>query len=370
MILNPNKYIGIILGILLFNGCKNESFAPIEWREVAVSSIGENQGLAGALIGMSGSRLLIGGGANFPDGLPWEGGKKTYHSKMFVFSFDGQLEWLKEETLDSPRAYAANSPYQKGFVSAGGEDGQNILSRVDYFYLEKDSLIRTSLPDLPLPLTNGSLVTREEALYFVGGENKEGVSDKIYRWKAGDKEWMEYTQLAKPVTHAIVLQDKEFLYLLGGRRKRNGDTSEIYSDYYQIDLNTKEQKRMPDLPLPLAAGTGAVGPDGKLWIFGGDDGSTFTPTEEFLLKIEAENNPSEKESLIKQKNELQKNHPGFYPGVLSLEKEGWMEQMKLPYATPVTTSAVRFQDFILIPNGEIRAGVRSPKILIGKWQNK
>ncbi len=34
-------------------------------------------GLAGAVTGIHNNILLIAGGANFPDGLPWEGGKKN-----------------------------------------------------------------------------------------------------------------------------------------------------------------------------------------------------------------------------------------------------------------------------------------------------
>ncbi len=36
-------------------------------------------GLAGPFAGVHGNVLLIGGGANFPDQLPWDGGKKTWY---------------------------------------------------------------------------------------------------------------------------------------------------------------------------------------------------------------------------------------------------------------------------------------------------
>lgn len=37
----------------------------------------EGLGLAGPITGISGNRLLVAGGANFPDGMPWKGGKKN-----------------------------------------------------------------------------------------------------------------------------------------------------------------------------------------------------------------------------------------------------------------------------------------------------
>ncbi|MCC7378652.1 MAG: hypothetical protein IT255_04785 [Chitinophagaceae bacterium] len=41
-------------------------------------------GLAGPLTGVTNDVLIVAGGANFPDGLPWNGGKKKYHNDIFV----------------------------------------------------------------------------------------------------------------------------------------------------------------------------------------------------------------------------------------------------------------------------------------------
>src|SRR5688572_18046733 len=42
-------------------------------------------GFAGAFAGVDGTRLVAGGGANFPDGkMPWEGGKKVWHDRLFA----------------------------------------------------------------------------------------------------------------------------------------------------------------------------------------------------------------------------------------------------------------------------------------------
>ncbi|MGH2645277.1 MAG: hypothetical protein ACRDE2_15085, partial [Chitinophagaceae bacterium] len=36
-------------------------------------------GFAGPIAGISNNILIVGGGANFPDGMPWNGGGKEYH---------------------------------------------------------------------------------------------------------------------------------------------------------------------------------------------------------------------------------------------------------------------------------------------------
>jgi N-acetylneuraminic acid mutarotase len=42
----------------------------------------------------------------------------------------------------------------------------------------------------------------------------------------------------------------------------------------------------------------------------------------------------------------------------------------IPYSTPVTTTAVLLNDYIVLPSGEIRAGVRTPHILMAEIKYK
>lgn len=370
MHLNQHNLFFVLIGIFLLNGCVEENTTPIAWEEATVSSIEENQGLAGAIIGFSHQKIILAGGANFPDKLPWEGGHKQYHTDLYIFSFQEEsFVFESQKKLPAPRAYAANTPYKKGFVSAGGENAEEILNQVDYFYIENDSLHQKSLPNLPVALTNGALVSFGDELYFLGGENKNEVSDKVWRWTVGDTTWSEYITLAKPLTHAVVLSNEEGIFIIGGRRKRIEKTSEIFSEVYFLDIKAKKLLELPSLPQPMAAGTGVIDSKGIPWLFGGDDGSTFTKTEELILEIENEKDPTKKKELLHQKDELQKKHPGFNKNIYSLKEGAWVKEMEMPFAMPVTTTSLFFEDTILIPNGEIRAGVRSHKFLIGKWQN-
>ena len=45
----------------------------------------EHKGVAGAVIGWHNNVLMVAGGANFPEALPWEGGKKKYHNQIHLF---------------------------------------------------------------------------------------------------------------------------------------------------------------------------------------------------------------------------------------------------------------------------------------------
>lgn len=45
----------------------------------------KNVGLAGAYSGIVEDKLLVLGGANFPDKYPWEGGVKTWWSTLYSY---------------------------------------------------------------------------------------------------------------------------------------------------------------------------------------------------------------------------------------------------------------------------------------------
>jgi N-acetylneuraminic acid mutarotase len=53
---------------------------------------------------------------------------------------------------------------------------------------------------------------------------------------------------------------------------------------------------------------------------------------------------------------------------LNLKK--WSRMADLPSDGPVTTTAVVWDDMIILPSGEIKAGVRTPEILVATFSNK
>ena len=98
----------------------------------------------------------------------------------------------------------------------------------------------------------------------------------------------------------------------------------------------------------------------------------FNKAETLIAAINAETDPVKKQELIREKNQLQSTHPGFSREILkyTIENDSWSSVAEIPYDTPVTCTAVKGNHGILIASGEIRAGVRSPKILSLKIRHK
>ena len=77
---------------------------------------------------------------------------------------------------------------------------------------------------------------------------------------------------------------------------------------------------------------------------------------------------ADKEALLLQKARIQSSHPGFSKQLLryDMDRNEWSVFDTLPFPSPVTTTAIRWNNSIVIPGGEIRAGVRTSQILIGE----
>src|SRR5687768_13631692 len=67
-------------------------------------------GFAGPVAGVHGNILVIAGGANFPDAMPWSGGKKKYYGDVFVYVKNKKTIALYRKIfrLPSSIAYSAN----------------------------------------------------------------------------------------------------------------------------------------------------------------------------------------------------------------------------------------------------------------------
>ena len=116
-----------MMSAVVWKGCRSEDVrqvASIEWRGAGALPAGDDAphpGLAGAVAGVHNDMLIVGGGANFPDGMPWHGGKKKYHSALYVFAqHDGMYRLVSRhpDALPAPVAYGASCSTGDGVVYA------------------------------------------------------------------------------------------------------------------------------------------------------------------------------------------------------------------------------------------------------------
>src|SRR5690606_37450717 len=139
-------------------------------------------GLVGPVSGMMGDKLLLVGGVYLLGNMSRDGGAIPYATDTYIHQLEiGVINFLMQSELKKAIAYPGNCSVGQILYVAGGENESGAVKSVKKFSLKGNTLQEESLPDLPLALTNGSLVFASNKLYFVGGENQQLVSDKIYR---------------------------------------------------------------------------------------------------------------------------------------------------------------------------------------------
>lgn len=364
----------LVIMAVLVSACG--SGQKLQWNNSFSLPDGENGfahiGVAGPATGIIGDRLVVAGGANFPEKMPWEGGSKAYSRQAYIYTISNQgLRLAHKQVLETAVSYAGNCSAEGALYVAGGENGHGALNSVLRIRWQNDSLVTEFLAPLPYSFTNGSLVFASGKLYFAGGENREFVSDKIYEYDLSGKVpgWKEAYQLPYPLSNAVVVSDrKNKIYIAGGRKRNEHAVSTLYGQLLEVDLSSADVRQIATLPRPSAAGTGVLDREGNLLLFGGDTGETFHQVEALMAEIGQTTDPARKKELNDRKAEIQRSHPGFSRACwkYDFKKQKWFPVTPVSGNSPVTTTALTYKDFIIIPSGEIRAGVRTGQILIGK----
>ncbi len=313
-------------------------------------------GVAGPFTGVSGSErtvLLVAGGANFPRPV-WDS-TKIWRDRIHVLTEEsGRRIWSDGGTLPRPTAYGMTVSLPDGILCMGGCDAQRVFRSV-YLLRWNPAEQRTEiecLPSLPAPCAYGAAALIGQTVYVVGGQSGQTLDSAmnqlwaldLSRRKSPDFHWQILPSLPGPprALHLAVRQHSghgECLYVVSGRRENAGGV-QFLKDTWEYNPAEGVWRRCADLPRSVMAGTGIGLGTNRIIVFGGADGSFFT-----------------------QADVLKDRHPGFPKQALQYDtlRDLWQPAGSTP-ACPVTTTAVRWKDAVLIPSGEIRPRVRSPLI--------
>jgi N-acetylneuraminate epimerase len=338
----------LFLNVLMSASCALVAAAQDLGRWDRLPDLPGKLGVAGAFAGVSNGALIVAGGANFPQGMPWQGGKKVWRDAVWVWR-EGALAFTEAGKLPRPLAYGVSCSTYFGTVACiGGCDEERHYGDTFQLRWEEGKLSRTDLPPLPIPLAYACAAADETSIWVCGGAQEPGekrASNRVFvlRFMEAGPRWHEQPALpGKPRILAVAARAANALYVMGGAALEEISPGKIERVYlrdcwrYTDDLGWKQ---MPDLPKPIAA---AASPapivDGRILVIAGDDGSrrNFQPVAQ---------------------------HPGFGSSILAfdLKTDRWSESGNSP-APRATLPCVAWGNAFLFPSGEVRPGVRSPEI--------
>ncbi|MEA3461766.1 MAG: sodium:solute symporter, partial [Bacteroidota bacterium] len=341
----------------------------IEWEKVTeLPAINgkTHPGLAGCFAGHHQGVLLIAGGANFPEGPPWKGGKKRWHDVIYILHKDGtdRFSWSTSSVkLPSPLAYGVSVSTEKGVVCVGGNNQNHCFSEVIRlrYSIENRDVELDTLPSLPVAMAHMGGCLVGEDLYIAGGQqsmadpeatkrffkldlSKEGTG--AFRWEAL-KSWPGPSR-AFPVMTVQGDGETDCIYLFSGRDFGPGKETCALSDGFKYNPLLKEWSCLTcdnDLQFPVMAGNAISAGNQHIVFPNGDDGTLYTDLDE---------------------------HPGFTTdGIIYNTITGAVQEAGgFPVSGALTAPLVEWDGEFYLISGEIRPGVRTPDILRGRFMDK
>lgn len=358
---------GVILLLTVFTFLEPQILSgqiqhQLKWENLP--PIPDKIGFAGMYAGVSNDFLLCMGGANFPEKMPWEGGVKQWHDKIFILE-EGAKSWIiSKSKLPTKRAYGVSFTYKNDIIIAGGSDGQQNYSTVYAISYDKEEVKIKTYPSLPFPLANMTGALVGDILFIAGGNSKfeksGGEQPGNYflaldlAKSTGKQKWIELTSwpgAARIMAVSASLKGDFFLFSgMNSVKNTDGTTKEIIlKDAYKftpkyIENNLKGGKwtKLSEMPRGVGGGASPAPTMGSEHIIfpGGLDEATAKHT-----------NP--------------KTFPGFPTDLIAyhLATNSWVNFGHLPKSdSRATLPTAKWGDRWVIPNGEIGPGKRSPNV--------
>ena len=326
--------------------CLSQAWATMVWEQK--TPVPESLGLAAVFAGVSDDALIVAGGANFPEGPPWEGGKKVWHDRIWVLKNDASV-WQEAGKLPQSLAYGASVTTADGVVCIGGSNATQHVSQVFRLRWNAGRLETTELPSLPIPLAHMAATQVKDRIHVIGGSTQPDAIEASNRHFVFDgKSWQELPPLpAAGRIFPVVGSRDGVLYVFSGaslHADAQGKPERTYlRDAWKYDAKGNWQP-LADLPrAAVAAPSPAITAGAShLLIVGGDDGTMVH-------------------------HEPKSTHPGFARDVLAYDviTGTWASIGSLPAesAAAVTAPSVRWKKNDWIVSGEVKPAVRTPQVI-------
>jgi SSS family solute:Na+ symporter len=318
----------------------------LKWEKFA--NLPDPIGVAAPFAGVSSNALIVAGGANFPNGLPWEGGKKVWHDAIHVLP-EPKAEWRSGFRLPRPNAYGVSITTKEGLVCIGGGDATGHFADVILLKWSNGQVLTEKLPSLPGPIAFASGAMLGDVIYVAGGIEAPDATNTSKGFLALDFSKANPTwEILEPwpgpgrMLAVAAVQDGSFFLASGTdlTAGQDGKPERIYlHDAFRFTPG-KGWNRISDMPRAAVAAP-SPGPalgQSHFLVLGGDDGSKtgFQPIDQ---------------------------HPGFDGEILAYHTitDTWAK-MGTAAVSRVTVPTVPWKNQTIIPSGEVRPGVRSPEV--------
>ena len=342
-------WVSLILAAGLV-ACHTETMKVTELK--AIPDAAYAKGVSAPFCGVAGDALVVAGGANFPDKSLLEGGAKRVYADIWALEAG---EWAHAGLLPDSTAYGATFAVDGALVLAGGNVCGVTTDKVYELTLQDGAAVLRALPPLPEPMEQCGWTRDGDRLYLVGGVGTTGV----YACTVGEYVWTHLADLPEPLVQPVAFASGGLLYVWGGF---NPETLEVSDKGLVIPAEEPESpwREAPSIPDggTFVGATGATLPDGRLAVVGGVNRAIFARA--------LHNTPEDRIPYLSKEPAEYRFRQAVY--AFDPASGAWT----LLGADPACALAgpgvaVRPDGGLYVAGGELKPGVRSPKLFTLVW---
>lgn len=319
-----------------------------------------NIGTAGMLNGKSAGYIIVGGGANFPEGGPEVGGPKVQYPDLYVMKpEEGQLTLVNHTAMDYEIGYGASITTEEGIYYIGGSPVEGKGNKILFVKADEAGEVTVEeVGELPFTFSDGIAVLKDNVLYVGAGKQDGAASNKFYAYDLESKEItdLEAVPGEETRTQSVAQLFGDKLYVFSG-----GDAV-AYTDGYCYDLTAGTWEQISDVEVDgqkislLGAGSVKLN-DTEMLVIGGFNKEVYDDAVANMgtLKDEA-------------LTEFKMGYFGADPSALkwnrkiliyNIEDNAWRTIGEVPFDAPCGEALVLAEDYVYSINGEIKPGTRT-----------
>lgn len=331
----------------------------------------KNIGTVGILYGLLEERYIVtGGGANFPHKSVLEGGAKQMYSDLWLIDTKSENKIIEHINLPVEIGYGASITTEKGIYYIGGSSNQQADDDILFLTLDENKNLKyEKIGELPFTFQSGAAVEYNGKLYIVGGKQNGTPSNKLYEYNLTNKVIKELPSVpaGRGRTQSVAQILNDSLYVFSG-----GDTT-AYTDGYKYNFETGKWEeispvRVNGKEISLLGAASVKLNKKEMLVIGGFNKELYddavkklgTLRGQELLKFKASYFGADPDDFRWNRDIL----------IYNSETNSWRSIGEIPFNAPCGEGLVIVKNKIYSINGEIKLGVRTPRIYQGEFIKK
>lgn len=257
--------------------CFTDGRAPGEWSPmpgIVSDNRKYNSGVSAMYAGRIKRRIVVAGGANFPDTPAADGGRKVFYQEMYMLH---KGRWRQAGKLPCKAAYGVTFPVNGKLVFAGGCNENGALKEVWQVRLRGNQIAVSPIRSLPYAIEQATGAAIGTKLYLYGGLADGSSSSRLLMLDTGGKNaaWKELKPAPEALVQAVMVAADGKLHLWGGFDPSTGEVSDRGYSYDPETDRWHETEGTPDGGTFTGACSANLSKD-RIVIAGGVDRTIFS----------------------------------------------------------------------------------------------